>query len=285
MAAFGTRTERFTDLFNALLKSDGGMLTMLNDTAIVPDGARSGAVTARITTAITLADVTDGTMAANGAARTEVALTAFVKQHPISLFDYELAQFDGDAEEKEMRQFISAARVAAETEVLADLVAGTPGATETLPTGQIDFATDGTEGEAYTTIATLDAAIGYVEANTQGSPDNIFILVPAVGWSALKSLRGITRLARYFDKQNNRWYYDGYPIFVTTVTTNFGTAGKEAAFVVHTDAEALVWNELFLPHEEFRHYGDGMWKLFIKCFGFAGLIQATHYAAVLNPAS
>ena len=288
MAAFDTRTERFTELYNALLKSDGGMLNLLNDSALVPDGARAGAVTARVTTAVTLQDVTDGTMASNNAARTEVSLTAFEKQHPISLHSYELAQFDGDSEIKEVRQFVSAARVMGEGEVIADFVAGTPGATETLPAGQIDFATDGTDGEAYTTINALDAAIGYVEANTQGDPDaanRTFIVTTKTGWSNLKSLRGVSRLSRYFDKQNGRWYYDGYPIFISTVSTNFGGASKAAAFVAHGDAEALVWEEMEMPHDDFRHYGDGMWKLFMKCYGFAGLIQATHYAEVANPSS
>ena len=69
------------------------------------------------------------------------------------------------------------------------------------------------------------------------------------------------------------------------MTTNFGGASKECAFVVHGDAEALAWNELMMPTEDFEFYGDGMWKLFMQCFGYAGLIQATHYAAVMNPAS
>jgi|GEM_PF-2468972 len=286
MAAFGTRTERFTELFNALLKSDGGMLNMLNDTAMVPEGAQAGAITTRITTAVTLQSTTDGTPLANNAARTEVGLTVFEGVHTISLFEYELRQFDGKAEKKEVKAFVSAARVAAETEIIADFVAGTPGATETLPAGQINFGTDGTDAEAYTTIDKLDQAIAYVDVNTAGAEDGqTFIVVPKACYGKLISLRGVSRLRGDFDREGRRWYYQGYPIFKTSVTTNFGGASKAAAFVVNVDAEALVWTDMTMPTEEFTHHSDNMWKLFLNTYGFAGLIQASHYAEVANPSS
>ena len=287
MAAFAVETAAFTKLFNALLKSDGGFLAGLNNTALVPNAARSGAITARITTAVTLTTITDGTMASNAAARTEVDLTPFQGQHVISLFPYETAQFtaDSDAMEREVSATVSAARVLGETTVLADLVAGSPGATQTLPDGQLDFTTDGTDAEAYLALDKLDQALTYVEANTAGGNGRISILTTVTGFGKLITLRQTSRGKTDFDRENGQWMYRGWPIYPTTVTTNFGTATKAAAFVVHHDAEALVFNELFIPQAEFKLGDDGMQKLFLQVFGFAGLIQATHYAEVVNGAS
>ncbi|HUW35308.1 MAG TPA: hypothetical protein VM223_27165 [Planctomycetota bacterium] len=284
MAAFGTVTERFTGLFDALIKSDGGFLNMLNNTAIVPDATRAGAVTTRITTAVTLQTTTDGTLLANNAARTEVALTAFEGAHTISLFEYQLAQFDGAAERAEVRAFTSAARVLAETTVIADLVAGTPGDAQTLPDGQMNFTTTGTDAQAYIAVDKLNAAIAYVDVN-KAIGGNTFILLNPTSYRKMISLRGTSRLRDDFDREGTFWFYLGLPIFKTSVTTNFGAATKAAAFVVHSDAEALAWTDVYLPHEEFRHYGDGMWKLFMKTYGFAGLIQGSSFAEVLNGAS
>ena len=296
MAPFGTKTEKFLGLINALIKSDGQFVNRLNRSAQIPGGVTSGALTARVTTAVTLTDPTDGTMAANGAARTEVALTAFRKQHAIKLFADETGQFwdDPDAMEAEANAFASAAWVAMEGEIVADLVAGTPGHTSTLTTGQIDFFTDGTDAEAYDNLNELDKAIGYMRANTGGYDDALSILMPTTAYSNFTTLLGSSRYGANIWVQNGQalgqryLVYQGIPIFPTTVTTNFGGAGKECAYVVHRNAEAVVWqNAVFhgsaTNEPIWRAFDDGLYGCIMSCFGYAGLISAGQYAAVLNP--
>ena len=292
---FVTKTERFANLVNALIKSDGGFVNRLNNTAIVPNGTRSGAITSRITTAITLQDITDGTMPQNFAGRTEVPLTAFRKQHPIKLNPDETDQFwgDGEAMIREATAFASAAWVAMEGEIVADLVGGTPGHTSTLTTGQIDFLTDGTDGEAYDNLNELDKAIGYMRANTGGYDAALSILMPTTAYSNFVTLMGSSRYGANMWVQESKVLgqrvlnYQNIPVFPTTVTTNFGGAGKECAFVVHRDAEAVVWQNMEFHGAQtgepaWRAFPDGTYGCLIQCYGFAGLVQAL-YAAVLNP--
>lgn len=285
MAAFAVETIKYTDLFNALLKSNGGFLNFLNRSPKLSPNA--GAISARITTAVTLQTPADGTMLANNAARTSVALTAFNGIHTISLFDYELDQFSKDpsATVAEVEAFASAARVQAETEVLADLVAGTPGATYTNAAGTMDFTNLDTDAKAYVAMGKITSAIAWVQANCAGNLDgNVCILASQAAYGGLLAMRYFGRLAGDFERVNGQWSVMGYPIEMTTVTTNFGGASKDTLYVIHRDAEALVWSDVVVPHEEFVHCPDGLWKKYLKCYGFAGLIQA-NYAAVANTTS
>lgn len=296
MAAFGAnKTESFLGLVNALLKSDGQFINRLNQTAMLPSMVRSGAVTARITTTVTPGDIADGTMATNGAARTEVALTAFRKQHAIKLFPDEVGQFLNEPEAmiREAQQFAAGANVLMEGEIIADLVAGTPGHTSTLTTGQIDFLTDGTDAEAYDNLNELDKAIGYMRANTGGYDDALTIIMPTTAYSNFTTLLGSSRYGANIWVQNGQalgkrhLVYQGIPIFPTTVTTNFGGAGKECAFVVHRDAEAVLWqgaefHGAVTGEAPFRAFDDGLYGAILQAYGYAGLVQAL-YAAVLNP--
>lgn len=295
---FAVATEEFMPLVNALIKSKGGFIERLNNTALVPDGARSGAVTARITTAVTPQAITDGTLPQNFAARSEVALTAFAQQHPIKLQPYQINQFlnSPDAIEKELRAAASGFYVSWEGEVIADLVAGTPGNTQTLTAGQIDFATDGTDAEAYDNLRKFDQALAYIEANTNGSTSDLWIVMPTVAYGNFITMLGSSRYGaknlefgrESMQEDERQYFYKGIPIYKTTVTTNFGGAAKECAYIGHRDAEAalLVGVEdqgAATGQPGFRPMDDGLTGMILQTYGFAGLIQAGHYAAIMNP--
>lgn len=292
MAAFGTDTKFFSRLFNAKMEASGSFTAFLNDTAMVPAGARAGAITTRITTAVTLQAPADGTMLANNAARTEVNLVAFRGIHTLSLFPDELAQWDADADAREFDAFVNAARKAAELEIITDWVAATLTAplTSTLPVGQIDFACDGTDAEIFLALNALDQTLSQVEFATQGKPGRIGIVTHPIAWGNLRTLSGMGRLgAQVLTMQQDVLFYKGRPVFLcdADVAGYADGAGEVAAFVFHTDAEALVWDEVFIPHEAPRFADDGLFKKFWYTYGFAGGIQLEngHLAQVLNPSA
>lgn len=292
MAAFGTDTKFFTKLFNAKLEASGSFTNLLNNTAIVPLGPIAGAITARITTAVVLQTPADGTMLANNAARTEVNLTAFRGVHTASFFADERGQWDADADARELDAFINAARLQAETEVITDWVAATLTAplTSTLPVGQIDFLSDGTAAENYLALNALDDVLAQVVSATLGKSTGKIGIVTHPGalgnlWTLIDSNSSGPELRA----SGNSLVYRGYPIFVTDVdVAGWGDgAGEVAAFVFHTDAEALVWREAEIPFASPIPAQDGLWKKFWHCFGFAGGIQLEngHLAQVLNPSA
>ena len=284
MAAFGVDTGLYTDLYNAVLNANRRWLDFFPNMG----SPSAGTTNSRITTAVSLQTPADGTMLANNAARTSVALTAFDGAHTISLLAYELDQFTRDpgALPAEVKAFANASVLAAEEIVIADLVAGTGGNEETLPVGQVDFATDGTVTERHTTLSALDVSIAFIRAATQSKPQDLFILMPSVCYGNFLTLINATADATASITQYGEPVptYRGIPVFVTAVTTNFGAAAKDAAYVVHKDAETINWQP-FEMQPGFHKADDGLWKLIMSTYGHAGLIQASHYATVINPAS
>lgn len=285
MAAFGTDTKQFSTLFNAVLGArKDGIVPFLNRPGIVPGGARAGAITTRITTAVTLQTPADGTLLANNAARTEVNLTAFIGGHTLSLFPYELEQWDADAEAREIDAFINAAFVQAEDEVLADLVGGTAGTTATLATGQLNFSTDKTDAEIRDNLDKLYTALVGLEVNTQGKPNDIIGITHSTAYKNLMLLADSTQGSPDIRRtEGGGLVIKGYPIYMTTATDNgFGSAADLDTFYwVHKDAEALCWSGAEV-HAPMHAADDGLWKKIWVAYGYAGLMQATHYATVIN---
>jgi hypothetical protein len=301
MAAFGTLSTKYTPLYQALCQA-GGFISFMNS-SVDPDQLKSGKLTARITTAVTLGSITDGTLAANGAARTEVALTIATGTHAISLFPYETGNIGPDDVRQNIIAFQDAMRLLAEQEIVIDLVAGTPGNVQTLANGTMNFTNLDTLAKQCVALGKFMNALTYVEANTQGKGGAICIAFSATSYGNFLALRNESSFKNDFERETvpdplggpgrPRWTYLGYPMFVLTETTDFGVASKECCYIIHKDAEALVYQDLYFPADDggamggglFRDYGDYMQKFCMAGWFYAGLIQASHYASVLNGAT
>jgi hypothetical protein len=287
MAVFGTRTIVYTGLFTPAIKSSGGITSNLNSPRIGKPTA--GAITVRITTAVTLQTPADGTMLGNNAARTNVNLTAFAGAHTVSLFPYELDQWDADADAVEFKVFVDAARRKAELEIITDLVAGTAGTSKTLPAGQLSFAADGTAQEIFTTLQRLDQTLAGLMSNVQDI-SQVFGICTPTGYANLQTCIGQSSYGQYLSETaNGTLTYKGRPIYMYngTAVSGFGDAANDDCFYwVHPDAEALTWVEAFSPNGgQLQHEADGFFKKYFHTWGFAGLIQSTHYATVVNGTS
>lgn len=287
MAVFGTRTIKYTGLFTPAIKSSGGITSNLNSPRLGKPTA--GAITVRITTAVTLQSPSDGTMLGNNAARTNVNLTAFSGVHTVSLFPYELDQWDSDADAVEFKVFVDAARRKAEFEIVTDLVGGTASTIKTWPIGQISAAADGTAQETFTTLQRLDQTYAGLMSNVQDMSQVFGITTPTT-YANLQTCIGQSQYGQYLSQDaSGKLTYKGRPIYMYNgaAVTGFGDAASDDNFYwVHPDAEALTWIEAFSPNGgQLQHEADGFFKKYFHTWGFAGLIQGTHYATVTNPTS
>lgn len=286
MAAYGTANVHYTKPYNAVLSSNPGFTALLARPDLGVNGDEA-AISVLITTAVTLQTLTDGTMLANNAAQTIVALTLFDGVHTLSLKIGQLGTWTPEKDAAEFLAFADAAEAKAQLEVMTDLEAGAAGLTVTLPTGQVDFTTDGTVAEQWLALNALDQAVSFVESQTQGkSTGSIFIIMPRAGHANIRTTLGTTEGARFLTESGGFMFFRGHPIFLFNQTlSGWAGAGDVAAFVVHTDAEALTFTRTHIPHAGLEHYSDGFYKKFWQTFGYAGLIQASHFAEVDNPAS
>ena len=298
MAAFGTLTLKFGPLYLALCKASG--FTQYLNQNVDKSVLVGGQMTARITTAVTVGSITDGTVAPNDAARTNVTLVIFHGTHTPSLFPWETGQFTEDDLLKEVIAFQDAMRYKAEGSVIAQLVAGTAGSAQTIAAGTMDFSKYTTDALMYTGMSMFNAGLAYVEANTQGKGGGICIIMATAAYANFLSMRLRGQFKSDFEREmipdvlnpdirKPRWTYCGYPVFVTPYSTSFGGASAKCCFILHRDAEALVFNDIYFPENDngaqLHHYGDYMQKAMMAGWGYSGLIQASHYASFVNGTS
>lgn len=287
--AFGTNKVNYSSILDAAIKSSGSWLGKLNNPKLGKPTA--GAISVPIKTAVTMQTPVDGTMLANNAARTITALTAFWGIHTVSIESYAVDQYDSEEDAAEFRAFLGAARIYAEKEIITDLVAGTASTTDTLTVGQLNFFYDGTEGERSDNLRKLDSTRRKLMANVAGSAGRVFGITTPTALGNIEAMTAqmgygeIVQLTNDVDMLN---YRGQSPIFAYNgaSVSGFGTAASADAFYwVHPDAEALTWVDASSPHSDLRTYGDGFHKKFFETYGFAGLIQSTHFATISNGTS
>lgn len=285
MSIYGNMTKNYARQTLPSLTASSGLATFFREAPIGSN--RAGALTVPIPTAAALQTLTDGTLLANNAAQTLVDLTAWRGGHTLSLFTDQLDQFTPERDGSETAIFIDASTNKMIFELIDDLVNGTPTTSKTWPVGQIDGAADGTAQEIFTTLQTLDLCIAGVKALTQGNGGKLCIISNSVAQSNISTCAGSNYALA--NEVAGRWIdsYKGIPWFVTDVSiSGWGTgAGKDSVFVVHADAEAVAWADVFIPHPGLEYVHDGTHKKNWLCHAFMGLLQASHYGEILNPSA
>lgn len=283
-----TPLTEYTDYIDVALTCNGRNAQWLNllteNTMSVKGGA--GTVVAPIGSAFTAQTPSDGTLQQNGMNNTLTALTAYDKICTISLkpSQAEALDFDGPNLEKHGNRMAAAIQAAIATQIIADNVAATPGYSQALATGKIDFA-----GAGLAEFQILDGAIGYVLANTDGDPSNLFILAATTAYGNLFSARnfggaGFNGLGLTPAGFLSYAGIEMYPVAATS--TNWGAASKACIYVMHKDAYGLVWKGARLhggaiwqevADGTFKHQVTGCWHGAVTVAGVMG--------EVTNPAS
>jgi len=287
VAAFGTLTPEYSDLYNAVLKDNGDISGFFNKEGEKSTDPTSGAISWRITTAVVPVSLTAGTIIANNSARTVVALTAFERGHAIQLGPGQTRQFkDPTAMASEVIAFADGMNYVATGLIIAALVAATPVVNSTLAAGGMNFkATDATT--AGVAMGKLEDVLTYVQVNTQGKTDQICLICSTNTYGGLrKADRLLGVQTNNLNRQNGKWYFQDYPIFATPYTTGIDGASASNIFVCHKDCLALCWDPLEWPDDgEFKNYGDGFKSCQILGYGYYGVTQATHCGEVLSTTS
>lgn len=285
MAIYGTMTKNYARQVLPSLTASSVLSTFFRQAPI--GSARAGALTVPIPTAVTLQTLTDGTLLANNAAQTLVDLTAWRGGHTASLFMDQLEQWTPERDAAETQLFIDASTNKMIFELIDDLVNGTPTTQKTWPVGQIDAAADGTAQEIFTTLQTLDLAISGLRALTQGKGGRLIIISNSTAQSNIMTCAGNNYALA--SEQSGRLLdsYKGIPWVTTDVSiSGWGTgAGKSSVFIVHSDCEAVAWADVFIPHANLEYVHDGTFKKNWLTCAFMGLLQASHYAEILNPSA
>ncbi len=282
-------TIHFSDVLDAAIKSDGGILANLNNPRI--GNPQASAISVPITTAVTAAAGVDGTMAVNGAQQTTTVLTGVSPQYVVSLFGYQRAAWDAATDASHFRAALDGFRRYAEREVILDLVAGTASTTATLTNGQLNFGYDGTAAEQNDNINKLDSVLAGVMSNVQGDAGRIFGITTPTGFGNIWSLLVNTGFGQYVAGEGGSGDYlvwRGHKIFMYngSAASGFSTSATDDAFYwVHPNAEAFTWTGAYTSSDAPIHADDGLWKKFWHADFFAGLIQSTHYGSILNGAS
>lgn len=284
-----TPLTQYTAYINNTLVASGRnaeWLNRLNDASQwVSDAAQAGTVSVPVVTAFTAQSITDGTLQTNQFNNTIASLTGYDRTVPISLKPSQLRALEWSRPENMAtiaEQAADGIRKVVVSQIIADLVAATPGFQQTLATGKIDFA-----AATATQIAQLDFLIQSICANSNANEDELLILTTPTAaaniFAARNSLVGYTGLGMSAAGYRN---YAGIPLYtVAATTTNWGGAGKACLYVLHKSVYTIA-KMLGYPHDPDRFWipeGDGFYKHLVNGTWFGGVSLAGLLGEIMNP--
>jgi hypothetical protein len=226
------------------LRGIKGFINSFSQTVIVPDGPKSGNVTATVITSPVPGTISEGTQVTNLAVTVAVALTFVDKQVTMSLKPSQAKSFFTKPENLVTlaANHADGMEYDATGSMIADMYAATPGLSVTLPDGQGNLSHDGTVAEQAQNMAAIMELVAYVMSLQQGgSADQFGIICYNKTFGNLVALRGGSANAIY-ESSTNLWRYLGIPIYSTSYATDFGAASRPAAFVYHRDCGAILWD-------------------------------------------
>jgi len=249
MAQYGTHKVNYSLPIQAKQYRNVPFLNTVNRLREFENPGQLGTASVRVTTNLTAATVTDGTMKSNAGAATSVSLTFVDMTTCLSLLPKEWNQ-------------LSAADVAAQAEASADAFAwqagdyliddwlgGTPTSAQTFgATADLNFASDGTDDDNYAVLQPLTTCIGIVANMTSSDIRNIHIAVPYQSWGNLWAIAGTGRTSSSLIW--NSGYFQFMGVDLNLVYSNnaawAGTDNGTAAVVYHRDSAALGLGNMFL---------------------------------------
>jgi hypothetical protein len=254
----------------------------------LPDAQQAGSVTVTLQSAFAAAAPVDGTMLSNDSNQVAVALTVTDMEICISLppsaYKSNLTspaniaiQTQGAADE-----FLQDMQNA----VIAGLKAGTPGDTNTLTIGQVDFVTDGTAAEAHDNFMELNTMVAFVLSNnTNLLPGQFSMPVAPAAWANLVTLKATGMTSPEWFEMEGLYKYMGIPLFPIAGATSFGAAGNACLFMLSNTSYANSWKEPWIHGGGWMAASDAHYKLILNCPYTHGMILDDYQGSILNPAS
>lgn len=283
MAQFATHKIMYSDLVQATTVAARTFLLSLNRLPeFGAEAKQEGTAKVRIVTAASLTTVTDGTMATNAAANTHASVTYASGQYTASLLPHEYAQYGPQEQAADYEAAVNAQILAIETAVLTAYMAGTPGGTAALPTGQANFTNDGTDAEIRQNLRILDTGWSHVLSRTGGDPSQLFIVCNYMSYAGIIAGRESGLLA-YGDTGMPMWRGQT-PIYVSRATSTgwkypgvANMAGGTAAIIGHRDSGVAAFGQPYLHGGGPIAASDGTTKYIWICPYGTALVQNTWY--------
>lgn len=255
----------------------------------VPEASSAGAVSVTMLDNITVSTITDGTVQTNDMGQTQVSMTLVEKAATLSLPPTAArSSLTNPANQAVIAMGAANALVVqAQQAIIVAMVAATPGISNTLTTGQIDFTTDGTLAEQADNLRKLaSTVVQCCTAHNEIPYSEHTILTTPAGMANLAAIQGNLFNAPLLNPSNSMWSFMGVPIFVIGgYTTNWGAASKDAAFVANNKNYCFCWAGVYLHGGGPIAASDGHTKWITIGKYCHGVILDDYIGTVVNPAS
>lgn len=280
MAQFATHKIIYSNLVQAKTVAQRSFLQSVYQLPeFGPEARTEGTAKVRIVTNAALTTVTDGTMTTNAAANTHASITYASGQYTASLLPHETAQYGPEEQAGDAEAVLNAQILAVETALMTAILAGTPGGTQALPTGQANFTNDGTDAEIRQNLSILDRAWSDVGVRCGGDFANCFIVLNWYSYAGV--LNGIDAGMVRYGQDTGLYYWRGItPMYVSRNTATgwkypgvANMAGGTAAIVGYKTCAAAAFGMPYLHGGGPIAASDGTTKRIWICPYGTGLVQ------------
>lgn len=205
--------------------------------------AQAGVVSVPIPTAFTPVVPAANALLASALNNTYVAMTPYDYIVPMILLPSVIKSTDWTPQNmgRIEKQAIDALQSLISAQIIADLVAATPGYTVALTTAKIDFV-----AATQTEIGILDRGLAYILANTGANISDLFILMCQAALGNFMAARNALIGSSFVLRDDNILTYNGIPIYpVAATSTNWGGASKACAYIVAPGGYSLAMTDAY----------------------------------------
>lgn len=277
----------YGDMVFATLQARRGLLSRFNQMFELGDPSAGGSVTATLLDQVTSSTIVDGTVQTNDMNQTQVALTLVDKAATLSLRPKEAKSSLAKPANIAIMAKGGADAIAkgAQEQVIVDFVAGTPGITDTLAVGQIDFTTDGGADEAFLNLAAYQKVlIQCFNRMTNAGPDSFTAIMSQAALANFSVLRA-TAIQSPTLGPDGVLMWQGVPHFSFNYATNWGAAGNDCTAVLNNQNYAMRFESADLWSGEPLFASDVHVKWITVGTYVHGIILDDHMGTIVNPAS
>lgn len=261
-------------------------LKHVNSDLGVPVG--KGAITVQ-TVDSTAAAVADGTLVSNGTTTADVSLTVAAYRVGLTIEPHML---ESNLLEPKNLEKIAQNHAGALLKTFQDLViqaiaTGTPGINETLPTGQSNFRTDGTDGEIAQNLRLMGSVVGQcVASHGNLDPQDFAIVMDRRAWGNFVSLKSTAVMGPMTSDGGFNWSFMGIPVYsIASSSYGFGELSKYCAFVTNKQNLAFAWDAPYLHGGGLVPYGDSTHKIITVVRAAYGVVEDDYMGSITNSAS
>lgn len=284
--AFQTSSKQWGTMVNKSFQASLGWLKQTNNDLGVPVNVGAAAVQT-IDTAV--AAVVDGTMLSNSTTIGSVDLTVANLAAQFSVAPHQresnlvepanLAKIRENHAGRLMKGF--------QDLVISAIAAGTPVLVETLPVGQVNFTTDGTDSEIAINLRLIASVVAQCIANHGNlDADDFAIVLDRRAFGNFVALRPVTGLTAPVRSDGVKWTFMGIPMFsIASSTYGLGEVSQYCAFVTNKENLAFAWDEPYIHGGGLVPYDDGSHKLVTIMTAAYGVIEDDFMGAILNSGS